>query len=184
MSHSTELAPVLDILRLDIATVVGTIKQQVKDGDLDVIQSWIALKAMSNIVEASIGSDKGDKELKQIFFDSVEKAIGSTKNYTAFGATLRIQDTGVRYDFSECNDSMLNALYKIQKDVKEAIDRREKEIKSYFPDGGNRTLGIPSKKVIQESIPTLEWSDDEFEETVYPPIRYAKSSIITTFKKS
>ena len=52
MSNSTEVAPVLDILKLDIATVVETIKRQVKNGDLDVIQSWIALKGMSNIVEA------------------------------------------------------------------------------------------------------------------------------------
>jgi hypothetical protein len=182
MENNKKLAPVLNILQLDIPTVVATIKEQVKNGDLDAIQSFIALKAMSKVVEESIGSDKGDKELKDIFLKSVQAALEG-KSYTAFGATLRIQDTGVRYDFTECNDSLLKALYEIRETVKEAIDKREKEIKAIFPDGGNRTLGIPSRKVIQESIPSLDWSDDEFEEIIFPPIRRAGTSIITTFKK-
>ena len=173
-----------NIANLDHTQLVVALKNEMASGNVNPVQAFIAIKRMQKIVEGTLDSAKGDKELRASFLKSVELALDGGKSVDMFGANLRVQDTGVYYDFEPCKDSYLNALYEIQEQCKELIKAREGELKAIFPEGKTtRNLGIQTRLIIQTKMPTLEFSDDEFEENVYPPVRHAGSSIIATFKR-
>lgn len=154
----------------------------IKNGHIDPIQMFLALKRVSKINELCLDSQKGDKELREIILNKVKNTLDGGKSIDIYGANLRIQATGTNYDFSECGDSILNEMYKIQEELKGRIKQREDYIKVAVPADSTK-LGIQSKKIIQEGVPTLNWSEDEFEETIFPPIKRAGESVICTFKK-
>ena len=163
--------------------VAKEIAHQVKEGIVDPIQVYIALKRVAKIEELCLDSQKGDKELREIILNKVRQSLNGGKNIDMYGANLRIQATGTRYEFENCGDSVLNKLMEIEKEVKARIKQRQDFIKVTLPPDDTKSLTIRSKKVIQEGVPSLVWSDDEFEETIFPPIKLAGESVICTFKK-
>lgn len=171
------------LVTIDHDIVANNIKNEVAEGNINPIEAFLVLKRFSKIVELTLDSQKGDKELREIFKTSVQKALDGGKSVTMFGATLSLQATGVKYDFTECNDSVLNAAYKIQKEIEEFIKKREEEIKVLLPSEDNKTLGIRSRAIIQTGVPTLSFSDDEFEETIFPPVKKGGESVVVRFAK-
>ena len=163
--------------------VAKEIAHQVKEGIIDPIQVYIALKRVAKIEELCLDSQKGNKELREIILNKVRQSLNGGKNVDMYGANLRIQATGTRYEFENCGDSVLNKLLEIEKEVKARIKQRQDFIKVTLPPDDTKSLTIRSKKVIQEGVPSLVWSDDEFEETIFPPIKLAGESVICTFKK-
>lgn len=170
---------VLNLASIDDKQIVDNIKFNIKEGLVNPLQCMIALKRLEKIAE----NTKDDKEIKEIFKDSVTKALDGGKSVDMFGANLRIQATGTYYDFVPCKDSVLKELMTIQKQVDEAIKKRKEDIKQLLPPDDNKTLGIRSKKIIQEGLPSFTWTDDEFEETIYPAVKQGGSSVFITFKK-
>ena len=81
----------------------------------------------------------------------------------SFGdCTLEECEAGVKYDYSECNDSELEALEKQRHELDIKIKQRQATLKS-LPFGGlcNPDTG----------------------EMIYPPAKSSKTTIKTTFKK-
>lgn len=163
----------------NVAKEIGLL---IANGHIDPIQMFIALKRVGKINELCLDSQKGDKELKETIFNKVRTSLDGNKSIDIYGANLRIQATGTNYDFSGCNDTTLNEMYKIQEELKARIKQREEYIKTALPPDTNK-LGIQSTKVIVQGIPSLVWSDDEFEEVIFPAIKRAGESVICTFKK-
>ena len=174
----------LNFITANPIAIANTLKDTLKSGDIDILQAYVSLKKMNKVLEMTIDGSKGDKEMKALFLKEVERSIDGNKSISIHGATLRTQATGTSYDFSECGDTVLNELYKIKAQIDESIKTREAEIKAILPAEDNKVLGIRSKKIIQEGgIPMLSYSDDEFEETIFPPIKRSGTSVICTFKK-
>ncbi len=163
--------------------VAKEIAHQVKEGIIDPIQIYIALKRVAKIEELCLDSQKGDKELREIMLNKVRHSLNGGKSIDMYGANLSIRATGTRYEFQDCKDSVLNKLMEIEKEVKVRIKQRQDFIKVTLPADDTKSLTIRSKKIIQEGVPSLVWSDDEFEETIFPPIKLAGESVICTFKK-
>ena len=164
--------------------IANTLKETLQSGEVDLLQAYVSLKKMDKVLKMTIDGTEGDKAMKEMFFNAVEKAKEGNKSIDIYGANLRTQATGTRYDFTECGDTVLNELYKIKAQIDESIKTREAEIKAILPAEDNKVLGIRSKKIIQEGgIPMLSYSDDEFEETIFPPIKRSGTSVICTFKK-
>ena len=163
--------------------VAKEIAHQVKEGIVDPIQVYIALKRVAKIEELCLDSQKGDKELREIILNKVRQSLNGGKNIDMYGANLRIQATGTRYEFENCGDSVLNKLMEIEKEVKARIKQRQDFIKVTLPPDDTKSLNNKNKKVIQEGVTSLVWSDDEFEETIFPAIKLAGESVICTFKK-
>jgi hypothetical protein len=179
----TGLQKFLNISLIAHEDVAKEFAWQVKEGNIDPIQAFIALKRVGKINELCLDSQKGDKELKELILGAVRKSLDGGKTLQIYGADLRIQNTGITYDFTECGDSYLMALYAIQDEVKEAIKNREDTIKVELPAEDNKTLGIRTKKVIHDKMPTLVWNEDEIIENINPPIKRSGESVICTFKK-
>lgn len=181
--QETGLEKFLGIAQASHEAVAERIKYEIKEGNVNPIEILLALKRMSKVVELTLDSSRGDKELKETIHEAVQTSLEGNKSIDIMGANIRIQETGVRYDYSTCNDSYLNKLYELQKIIKENIDQREKEIKTLLPPDDSKKLGIRSRTIIQSGIPSLEFSDDEYEENIFPPIKYGKPTVIVTFKK-
>lgn len=163
--------------------VAKEIAHQVKEGIIDPIQVYIALKRVAKIEEICLDSQKGDKELREIILNKVRQSLNGGKNIDMYGANLRIQATGTRYEFDNCGDSVLNKLLEIEKEVKARIKQRQDLIKVVLPPDDTKALKIRSHKLLQQGMPSLEWSDDEWDENIFPAIKLAGESVICTFKK-
>lgn len=163
--------------------VAKEIKHQVREGHINPIQAFVALKRVDKIAKLCLDSQEGDKELRETILESVRKSLDGGKSLDIYGANLRIQATGTFYDYSECGDTLLNSMYAIQKEINEKVKARELEIKTMLPPDNNK-LGIQSKKVVHESLPKLVWEEDEVIETIFPCIKKAGESVICTFKKN
>jgi len=181
--EQTGLAKFLGIAQVSHEGVADAIKHEIKEGNVNPIEMFIALKRMSKVVELTMDSSKGDKEVREILYNAVQKSLDGNKSLDIMGVNLRIQDTGVWYDFTDCNDEYLTELYRIRDEVKTAIDKREAEIKALLPAEDNKKLGIRSRVIVQEHMPHFEWVEAGVDNTIFPPVRKAGSSIICTFKK-
>jgi hypothetical protein len=181
--EQTGLAKFLGIAQVSHEGVAEAIKHQIVEGLVNPIEVLLALKRMQKVIELTIDGSKGDKEIKEILYKAVQTSLDGGKSLDMMGANLRIQDTGVRYDYTDCNDKYLNALYEIQNTVAENIKQREAEIKAIVPPEDNKKLGIRSRVIVQEYMPHLEFLECGEDNTIFPPVRKAGSSIICTFKK-
>lgn len=173
---------VLSTALMNHKEVAKNIKDILLSGEVDPIELYIGLKRMDKVISLTISSQDGDKEIKEIFKEKVRLALDGGKSVDMFGANLSLRATGTRYDYTDCKDSYLTELYKIQNQVKELIKAREDEIKVVLPAENNKQLGVRSKKWIQEGMPYFGISEDEFEETIFPPVKYQGESIFCTFK--
>lgn len=77
------------------------------------------------------------------------------------GALLQQQETGVKYDFSNCGDSIMDTYLNDIEVLKEKIKEREKFLKN-----------IPASGVVDPETGTF----------IYPPAKSSKTSIKTTLK--
>jgi hypothetical protein len=177
------LLPVINFIQVDDKHLIDSIKYQILEGNCNPIEVYLGLKRLSKVVEGTIDGSKGDKELKEIFKNKVREYLGNEKSVTMFGANLSIRPTGTSYDFSECNDEYLNELYRIQSEVKELITVRENEIKAMLPPDDNKKLGIRTKTIVNDKMPSLEWYDHGQDSVIYPPIKKQGESIYVSFKK-
>lgn len=181
--HNAELVeqqvkPVLALFNTPIDGIVENIKYNIKEGHTDTIEMMLSLKKLEKIAELV----KEDAEIKEIFKEHTQKVLDGNKTLTIYGANLTVRAVHTSYDFSECGDSVLAQLYIIQSTVKEQIKQREDEIKAMFPNTTTK-LGIQKRVIIQQGVPELSISDDEFEETIYPPIKRQKDGVVISFKK-
>lgn len=179
----TGIQKFLGMASLSHVDIADVIKAEVKEGNVDPIQAMLAIKRMSKIVEITTDSSKGDKELRAIFLNATQKALNGGKSVDMFGANLRVQATGVWYDFGTCKDIYLDELYRIRTIVEEAIKARETEIKVMLPAENNKTLGIRSRTIVQEHMPHFEWLELGQDNVIFPPVKMGGESVIVTFKK-
>lgn len=179
---TTAIQKFMNIALIPHKEVAQELIYQIKEGNIDPIQTFIALKRVKAVEELCLDSQKGDKELREIILKSVSAAIDKGKNITMFGAELSTRAVSTRYDFSECGDSVLNELYAIETRVKNAIKTRETEIKAIVPADSNK-LGLQTRKIVQTGMPSLTWDENEWEENINPPIKYQTEGVVCSFKK-
>lgn len=170
--------PVLALFNTPIDGLVDMIKYNIKEGHTDTIEMMLSLKKLEKISEEV----KEDKEIKEIFLENTKKVLDGGKSVDMYGAKITVRAVHTYYDFSECGDSVLDAMYKIKKDLDEMIKQRETEIKAMFPSNPSK-LGIPKRTIIQAGVPSLEISEDEFEENICAPIKKQKDGVVISFKK-
>lgn len=180
----TGISKFINLASISQTSLAKEMKVALLEGTIDPLQSYIALRRIQAMVELTVDSAKGDKELKQFFKDKIHVSLDGGKAVEAFGASLSIRNTGTRHVFTECNDSVLNEMEKIHAELTLRIKERKEEIKAFFPDSlRTRSIGVLSKTIIQKGVPTLEWSEDEFEETIFPHVTYGGESVFCTFKQ-
>ena len=99
---------------------------------------------------------------EQIQDYTLEQALlENAKTFTAYGAEIQIKEMGTKYDFSGCNDSLLDGLYVDMEMLKTKIKTRESMLKS-----------------ISEDSPAVSMEG----EILNPPLKTSKTGISITLK--
>ena len=127
----------------------------VLEGEVDPITAHINVSKM----EAAIKAYKEHPDVRDITLRELAK-YGKKQSFG--DCTLEECEAGVKYDYSECNDSELEALEK---------QRHELDIK------------IKQRQATLKSLPFEGLCNPDTGEMIYPPAKSSKTTIKTTFKK-
>lgn len=138
-----------------VSYYVNQVLKSIQNGEqnpLDIQLSRVKLeKILKGINE--------NQEIQEAVIKEFEKYGDRIVEYK--GALLQIQESGVKYDFSGCNDTIMNGYIKQLEELKSKIKEREKFLKN-----------IPESGVV----------DPETGVFMYPPSKSSKTTIKTTLK--
>jgi len=148
-----EKRTLLNLKKGEILELATEILQQVNDGILDDVDVKVFAKKGETFFKALNEGLSGKVELPQ------------DKDYKKHGCTMRMQDTGVRYDYSVCGHPVIDELTEFINSRKPIVEKVQKELKSLKTE--------------------TEITDEETGETftVKPPVKTAGRSVIITFDK-
>lgn len=146
------------VTKTEQSKLVDNIIQPLLDGMIDPIEFITKVKGLA----AALSEVEKNKSVKDIVLKEIEKH-GKTASWN--GATLVIKETGVRYDFSQCNDPIYLGLISKKQELDAQIKDREAFLKT-IPD--NTTF--------------LDEETGEYYK-LHPAARTASESFSITFKK-
>jgi len=143
----------LNLHKGEILELATEILQQVNDGILDDVDVKVFAKKGETFFKALNEGLKGKVELPQ------------EKDYKKHGCTMRMQETGVIYDYSVCGHPIIDEVNQFLTEKKPLIEKIQKELKN-----------------IKTST---EITDEDTGETftVKPPFKSSGRSVIITFDK-
>lgn len=127
----------------------------VVEGEIDPIVAHINISKM----EAAIKTFKADDRVRDITLRELSK-YGKKQSFG--DCTLEEVEAGVKYDYSTCNDSVMEELMR----MRQAIDADIKEREAFL-----------------KAIPQSGMVNPDTGEIIYRPAKSSKTIIKTTFKK-
>ena len=138
--------------------VVREIFQELLEGRINPMELHIRMKCLEEVVKQLTSMPA----YKAIVLDDAEK---HGKSFQYHNAKVDIREVGVKYDYSGCGSSELDALYDLQSDTEDKI----KIFEAYHK--GLPTSGI---SVVLASTGEVE--------TLYPPAKTSTTSVAVTLK--
>lgn len=145
--------------------IIQNIKDNINNGNVNPLEAYSVLKRMSKVVEAII-DDEDIKNKASIEFDKYASELKGKKSIEVYGAQICKMPTYTWYDFTQCGHPTLDALYEIQKVVKDQIKLIEDELKLMIPKDDYKPGSIPgfgiestTKQKLIETIPELIWNE-------------------------
>ena len=130
-------------------------KDQIMSGEQDSLKVAVHLKALEELI-SKLGKDE------QIQDYTLEQSLKQgEKTFSIYGAEISIREMGTKYDFSICNDSLLEGLYSQMTILKKQIKERETMLKT-----------------ISEDNPAVSMDA----EILHPPLKTSKTGLAITLK--
>lgn len=130
------------------------------EGEVSPLEAAAKLRSIKEVIELTLK----DIKVNEIIISEIEK-YGKGENPSAFGAKFQVKETGVKYDFSQCNDPIWNRL----KAEADAISEKMKEREKYL-------------KIIKEPKTEIDNETGEVYE-ILPPLKTSTTSYSITFNK-
>lgn len=135
--------------------------RKVLDGELSAVKVQAAIKFYEKVFN---GDDKKDNGLNHLIKSSVvDELQNDAKREEWYGFKVSVGETGVRYNYENCNDPELVELLEQEKEIKEKIKDRQDFLKAL-----KTGLNIVTKD--GEAI------------TVFPPAKFSSTSAKFTLK--
>lgn len=132
--------------------------ERIETGTADPLETHLQIKCMEEVVK-SITSHPTYKA------QVLEAAQKEGKNFTFHNHKFDIKEAGTKYDFSQCNDLHLQALYQLQNQTDESIKAKESFLKT-----------VPQEGVLI----TDEFTGETYK--VYPPSKTSTTTVSVTLK--
>lgn len=153
--NTTSLMNAMASTKDEVQRFVSNAKNEILSGHENVLKIAVQLKAMEDTIEAL----RKDPEIKDAFIREAEK---NGKTFKLYGAEFQVKETGVKYDYSICNDSTYNELTAKMEALKNEIKSRETFLKS-----------------ITHSIEAV---DTKTGEMLNPPVKTSTTTVTITLK--
>jgi phosphosulfolactate synthase (CoM biosynthesis protein A) len=149
---------------------VNDIIESLNAGTADPLLIHLQVKAMENIIDQLTNTDeKKNKNFiaairyKKMLLEAAEKY--SAKTFEFKNAKFSIGETGTKYDYSNCNDSVYALLKDSLETITEKIKEREEFLKK-LPSAGFEAFDKSTGEVV----------------TLYPPSKKSTTSVSVSFK--
>lgn len=133
---------------------------KVTDGNINPIDAVIQMKSLSETINAFLKSG----EIKDAVIIECEK-YGKGERPCYNGAILQLKETGIKYDYSVCNDPVYNRLIKQREYIEQQCKEREEYLKA---------ISKPKAEIDEDSGEVF---------TLNPPSKQSTTSYSITFKK-
>ena len=130
---------------------VSNVIENLKEGNVDPVKLHLQVKCTEELLK----NLKEDEQYRKIVLEEAQK---NGKSFERYNSKFSIAETGVKYDYSVCNDPEWNKLNEQMEQVKEKMKEREAFLKN-----------IPTK-----GVGVLH--DDELI-TTYPPNKTSTTSV-------
>jgi len=120
-------------------------KNSIMSGEQNPLRVAVHLKALEELISKL----RKDDQIQELILDQALKE--GEKSFMIYGAEIQVKEMGVKYDYSICNDSLLEEFYKEMNELKKKIRDRENMLKNIsdrndiISDKGE-VLYPPSKK--------------------------------------
>lgn len=141
----------------------------IEDGTINPLDAHLQLKSMQEVIDNILVKDeKKNKniELAKKYNDLLmSEADLNGKQFERHQAKFSISEVGTQYDFSICEDPIIDELLTEEKGLKVKIDNRKAELKTAPPEG--RTEVNPNTGEVI---------------TIYPPKKTSTTSLKVTLK--
>jgi len=138
----------------EVDSYYNNAKNELLNGNRDPLIILKHLKAYESIIKSLLA----DEEIEDTILNEAEKYGNKTFEYA--GAEFQIKETGISYDYSNCNDSEWNDLKRQEEEIKKKRKEREETLK----------------------VHKEEWGDPETGEVIYPPVKKGKEKVILKLK--
>lgn len=109
--------------RAEIQRITDTLVEQVCDGNVSVVKSVTILTALLESLDGAL------KRLKQDAVDELHK-YPKGQQVTVNGADIQLKEAGVRYDYSNCGDTILLDMINERDELDNRIKDRQKFLRS------------------------------------------------------
>lgn len=162
--------PIDQVLNLPkVKEMVPDIQDQLLSGEYDILKAHIFFRKIGSLAEKILEGEKG-KKIKEALEEEVRKyKEGSTAR--VFNVEIREQNRSY-WDYSECNDPIWDELTRIEKEVKDLLKTREKELQLQIPAPG---FGISECKIAVPYFPTFKLEENTDLAIINPPYEGSKT---------
>jgi len=130
-------------------------KDSIISGSQDPLKVAVHLKALEDLINKL----RKDGQIQDLILEQVFKE--GEKTFKIYGAEISIREMGTKYDYSICNDSLIEGLYSQMTVLKKQIKERETML-----------------KIIKEDKPLVSLDG----EILNRPLKTSKTGIVITLK--
>ena len=119
MNELTKVLNKSDVIDLFVKT-----KDQIMSGEQNPLKTAVHLKALEEVIKKL----RTDEQIQDYTLE--QALLENEKTFKMYGAEIQIKEMGTKYDYSDCNDSLLDGLYYKMNELKTEIKDRETMLKS------------------------------------------------------
>lgn len=148
-----EQSPILSLNKSSISSLIDQVCHSLTEGNEDPVKALVMGKKLDEL------SKKYNEKVRQLVSGKIKLQKG--ESYIKYDVEITEEETGVRYDYSKCNDAEWNQL----NDEIEPLLAKRKEREEFL-------------KTIRK-----EFVDEETGEIIQPPLRSGKLGYKLSLKK-
>ena len=119
MSELTKVLSKSQVIDLFVET-----KDQIMSGKQSPLKTAVHLKALEELIKKL----RTDEQIQDYTLSEALKE--NAKTFQMYGAEIQIKEMGTKFDFTDCNDSLLDGLYYKMDKLKTEIKDRENMLKA------------------------------------------------------
>lgn len=159
MQLTTDIVKLFQTTKEERLLFSSQLVEKLQDGYIDPLTLHLQVKCMEDVVKQITSNSIYKKSI----VDAAE--LQGQKSFDFHNAKFEIKETGVKYDFSKCNDAVYEAMLTQQVELDAKIKARETMLKSVSQKG-------------------MTITDEETGETftVYPPAKSSTTNVAVTLK--
>ncbi len=161
---TTNILSLFETSRAQRVSFVQDLIDRMSDGDTDPLKVHLQMKSLADIINSATNLDPKKnkhtnlaKKYKDLVLDAAQK---HGKEFSLYNSNFNVQETGTKYDYSQCGDQELSDLLSLQASINEKVKNRQEFLKA-----------VPSSGQV-----VVDGQGETY--TVYPPSKSSTTAVV------